>query len=153
MPANAGLPSPRCQFEVFEKVDGSLGILHHFDGTWRAATKGAFNSPQARWIESRLALQDLSALTPGTTYLVEAIYPENRIVVRYDTAELVLLAAYREDGLELSLSDLNEVGAQLDWRVARRHAFASFADSSSSTRNCCRRRRKDSSSASAMACG
>ena len=123
-----GLAIPALSFEVFEKVDGSLGILHYFDGAWRASTKGAFDSPQARWIERRLAGQDLSALVPGTTYLVEAVYPENRIVVRYDTAELVLLAAYREDGAELNVADLSEVAARLDWRVAKRHAFASFAD-------------------------
>src|ERR1700733_5119468 len=65
--------TPALPFEVFEKVDGSLGILHYFDGSWRASTKGAFDSPQARWVESRLAGRDLSALVPGTTYLVEAV--------------------------------------------------------------------------------
>jgi RNA ligase len=119
---------PALPFEVFEKVDGSLGILHHFDGAWRASTKGAFDSSQAQWIETRLAQRDLSALVPGTTYLVEAVYPENRIVVRYDTAEMVLLGAYREDGSEMNADDLGEVARRLDWRVARRHGFASFAD-------------------------
>jgi RNA ligase len=119
---------PNLAFEVFEKVDGSLGILHFFEGAWRASTKGAFDSRQARWIESRLNERDLSALVPGTTYLVEAVYPENRIVVRYDVDELVLLAAYREDGLELDVEELEKVAARLDWRFARRHAFGSFVD-------------------------
>lgn len=123
-----GVPIPALPFEVFEKVDGSLGIVHHFDGAWRASTKGAFESSQARWVESRLSERDLSALVPGTTYLVEAIYPENRIVVRYDTTELVLLAAYREDGTEMGVDDLGAVAAQVGWRVADRHAFSSFAD-------------------------
>ena len=123
-----GVAIPALSFEVFEKVDGSLGILYYFDGAWRASTKGAFDSSQARWIESQLAERDLSALVPGSTYLVEAVYPENRIVVRYDTAELVLLAAYREDGVEMNIDDLNVVAARLDWRIARRHAFTSFAD-------------------------
>ncbi|VIO72315.1 hypothetical protein CI1B_39590 [Bradyrhizobium ivorense] len=123
-----GLPIPALPFEVFEKVDGSLGIIHHFDGAWRATTKGAFNSHQARWIEDRLAERDLSALVPGTTYLVEAVYPENRIVVRYEAAELVLLAAYREDGSEMTVDELGEVAAAVGWRLARRHAFTSFVD-------------------------
>jgi len=123
-----GIPIPALPFEVFEKVDGSLGILYHFDGAWRASTKGAFDSRQARWMESRLAAQDLSALVPGTTYLIEAVYPENRIVVRYETAELVLLAAYREDGSEMNADDLGEVAARLGWRIAKRHAFASFVE-------------------------
>jgi RNA ligase len=119
---------PASPFEVFEKVDGSLGILHYFNGAWRASTKGAFDSSQARWIETRLAERDLSALVPGTTYLVEAVYPENRIVVRYDTAEMVLLGAYLEDGSEMNVDDLQRVAARLGWRVATRHGFTSFAD-------------------------
>lgn len=119
---------PDLPFEVFEKVDGSLAILHHFNGGWRAATKGAFESPQAAWVERKIAEYDLSALETGCTYLVEAIYPENRIVVHYGTAELVLLAAYAEDGSEFDYEQLLELGDRLGWRAARRHSFASFAD-------------------------
>jgi RNA ligase len=57
---------PDLPFEVFEKVDGSLGILYYFDSGWRASTKGAFGTPQAAWMESRLADRDLSALSPAT---------------------------------------------------------------------------------------
>jgi putative RNA ligase len=42
--------------------------------------------------------------------------------------ELVLLAAYREDGAEMDVNDLSQVASRLGWRVAKRHAFASFAD-------------------------
>lgn len=119
---------PNLPFEVFEKVDGSLGILHHFDGAWRASTKGAFDSEQARWIEDRLAEQDLSALDPGTTYLIEAVYPENRIVVHYERAEMVLLAAYGADGTEIPFDALSNVAARVGWRAARRFAFSSFSD-------------------------
>src|SRR5262245_6818820 len=87
---------PDRPFETFEKVDGSLIILFWHDGTWRTATKGAFASPQAVWAAERLSRCDLTALHHGTTYLAEAVYPENRIVVRYVEAELVMLAAYDE---------------------------------------------------------
>ena len=119
---------PDLPFEVFEKVDGSLGILHHFDGGWRACTKGAFGTPQAAWMESRLAGHDLSALVPGDTYLVEAVYPENRIVVRYDRAELVLLAAYREDGSEFTFDALQDMAEGAGLRASKRYPFASFSD-------------------------
>lgn len=118
---------PDLPFEVFEKVDGSLGIVHHFGGAWRASTKGAFDSPQAKWIEERLR-GDTSALVPGSTYLVEAVYPENRIVVHYDRPELVLLAGYREDGTELPFDALCGLADCAGWRAAKRHAFSSFAD-------------------------
>jgi RNA ligase len=122
-----GAAIPDLPFEVFEKVDGSLAIIHQFAGEWRAATKGAFDSAQAAWVEARLRAQDLSALVPGATYLAEAVYPENRIVVRYSKPELVLLAAYLEDGTEVPFDALAETAAALGWRVARRHAFASFS--------------------------
>jgi RNA ligase len=93
-------------FEIFEKADGSLIIVFHYDGRWRAASKGSFTSEQAQWAQDQLAACDLSTLDPGLTYLAEAIYPGNRIVVDYrDREDLVLLAAYRPaDGTEESLS-------------------------------------------------
>lgn len=119
---------PDLPFEVFEKLDGSLVILHFHSGRWRAVTKGAFDSPQAIWAEERLARQDLSALRPGTTYLAEAIYLENRIVIAYAEPALVLLAAYSEDGFELETAALQAVAAALEWPVAKRYSYASFTD-------------------------
>jgi len=92
-------------FEVYEKADGSLAIVHFYDGTWRAASKGSFISEQAQWAQAVLDRSDLSGLDTGVTYLAEAIYPGNRIVVDYGTREdLVLLAAFRPaDGSEVPL--------------------------------------------------
>src|SRR5690606_7730598 len=104
------------------------------DGRWRTATKGSLSSEQAAWAAQWLSRHDLTALVTGTTYLAEAIYPENRIVVRYDDAGLVLLAAYDEGGEELSYSELVVVADGLGWRTAKRHAFASVADLVAHTR-------------------
>lgn len=123
-----GLAIPDQPFEAFEKLDGSLIVIHHHAGRWRAATKGAFDSDQAVWAEDRLARTDLGALTPGTTYLAEAVYPENRIVVHYDEPALVLLAAYAEDGIELDYAAIREAADRLGWRAAERHGFASVSD-------------------------
>lgn len=123
-----GRPIPALPFETYEKLDGSLAIIHHHGDRWRAATKGALESPQAQWAESRLAAQDTSALVPGVTYLAEAIYPENRIVIHYAEPALVLLAAYREDGSEMPFPDLEDAAGALGWRTARPFAYASFAD-------------------------
>jgi RNA ligase len=120
--------APDLPFEAFEKLDGSLIIVFHHAGNWRAATKGAFNSEQAVWAQARLDDADLSPLTPGTTYLFEAVYSENRIVVRYAEPALVLLAAYDDEGRELTYDEALAVAEALGWRAARRHAFASIAD-------------------------
>lgn len=120
--------TPDLPFEVFEKVDGSLAIIHFFDGVWRAATKGAFDSHQAEWAERYVRSSNWKTLDTSTTYLAEAVFPENRIVVHYPKPELVLLAAYREDGSELSVVELEIVGKQVGWRVAKRFEFASFSE-------------------------
>jgi RNA ligase len=124
----AGQAIPDLPFETFEKLDGSLIIIFHHAGQWRAATKGAFDSDQARWAQARLDSADLSGLIPGTTYLAEATYPENRIVVRYDEPALVLLAGYAEDGAELDFDAMLTAAGRSGWRAADRHAFTSISE-------------------------
>jgi len=81
--------------KVYEKQDGSLGIFHQLpDGSWAVATRGSFQSEQAVWATAwlRRNMPDF-APEPGTTQLVEIIYPQNRIVVDYHGWEgLVSLA-------------------------------------------------------------
>jgi RNA ligase len=104
-------PLPDEPFEVYDKVDGSLGIVFWHAGRWRAASKGSFTSEQAQWAQRRLDDRDTSALWPGATYLTEIIYPGNRIVVDYGQREdLVLLGAYELDGTEIPLRT-----AAVDW--------------------------------------
>lgn len=94
-------PLPDEPFEVYDKVDGSLGIVFHYDGRWHAASKGSFTSEQAAWAQGWLLTSDTSWLQSGTTYLCEIVYPENRIVVDYgDRQDLVLLGAFEQDGTE-----------------------------------------------------
>ena len=118
---------PDLPFEVTEKVDGSLVVIFHYGGRWRATTKGAFASEQAAWatrhLNERLAP---GALEPGTTYLCEAIYRANRIVVPYAFEGLVLLAAYDERGEELDRARLAQAAAASGMRVVGAHAFDSL---------------------------
>ncbi|GLF98278.1 RNA ligase [Streptomyces yaizuensis] len=98
-------------FRIYDKIDGSLGIVFHFDGAWHAATKGSFTSPQAQWAQRWLDSRDTSGLQVGTTYLAEILHPGNRIVVDYGNREdLVLLGAFSSDGVEIDLAD-----ASPDW--------------------------------------
>ena len=95
-------------FEVFEKMDGSLGIVYWVDGAPCIATRGSFESEQAQEANRMLATHDTSKLNPRNTYLFEIIYPQNRIVVDYGPLrDLVLLAVIEtESGHELPLSDV-----------------------------------------------
>jgi RNA ligase len=121
-----GLPDQ--PFEVFEKLDGSLIILFQHRGKWRATTRGAFESSQAIWATEWIEKCNLSGLNPGTTYLAEAVYPENRIVVHYTEPALVLLAAYNQDGRELSYEDVQSTAPSLGGRAAERYQFANVAE-------------------------
>lgn len=100
----AGLLHRTMPFQVFDKIDGSLGIVFHYNGQWHVATKGSFVSDQAIWGQAWLARRDTDELLPGTTYLAEITYPENRIVCRYQgPGTMTLLGAYNAAGEELTL--------------------------------------------------
>lgn len=99
---------PNEPFDVYEKLDGSLGILYWLDDKPCIATRGSFDSEQAqwatRWIRENMPQRGLYR---DCTYLFEIIYLANRIVVDYGSrAELVLLAVIvTSTGAELSIDD------------------------------------------------
>ena len=121
-----GRPIPAGSFEVYEKVDGSLAIIHHWQGRWRCATKGSFNSSQAAWVEAHLAASDTSWLVPGATYLCEAIYSENRIIIQYDRDNLFLIGAHREDGTEAGWPEMRDIADRMGWERPAPHNMGAF---------------------------
>lgn len=119
---------PDLPFETFEKLDGSLIIIFYHGGEWKTATKGSLGSDQAKWAKKWLTGHDLSALSTGATYLAEAIYPENRIVVHYSYSGLVLLGAYHSDGSELTYEQIIQTANDLGWRCAKRHSYSHVSE-------------------------
>jgi RNA ligase len=101
---------PKLPFKVYEKYDGSLGILFHYDGKWLVATSGSFHSTQAESATFMILTQYagvLDQLDERYTYLLEIVYPENRIVVKYDTSMLVLLGVINtETGEEIDIDTI-----------------------------------------------
>jgi RNA ligase len=82
-------------FEIFEKIDGSLGILYWVEDKPFIATRGSFSSEQANMANEILKKYDCSYLDKSLTYLFEIIYPENKICVDYNgKKELVFLSAF-----------------------------------------------------------
>ena len=103
--------TPTSDFEVFDKMDGSLGIMFKYNGEMVCATRGSFTSDQSKWMTEfaqKYNYQDI--IVEGFTYLFEIIYPENRIVVDYNGEErLVLLGIINtETGEELPHNELFE---------------------------------------------
>ena len=107
---------PEGRPRVFDKVDGSLGVVYREprSGRWSVATRGSFDGEQARWATRRLRRHErlVALLRDDRTYLVEVVYPANRVVVDYgDREDLVLLDVLAlDDGRSL----LDEERARLD---------------------------------------
>jgi hypothetical protein len=114
-----GKHTPTTDFEVFEKVDGSLGIVFNYKGEWIIATRGSFTSDQAVKGKEMLDRLKMDKVPQNLTYLFEIIYPENRIVVDYGNQEkLVLLGAIEVgSGVEVSRHTLeyfaSEIGSDI----------------------------------------
>lgn len=120
---NAAMPDE--PFEVFDKLDGSLGIVFFDDvaSTWRVATKGSFTSAQAQWAAAHLATLNVASLEKGATYCFEIVYTANRIVVRYPWEGLALLAVYGHSGHEWSRGDVLAEAKALGSRVVLSHRY------------------------------
>lgn len=99
-----GKSLPRETFEVYEKLDGSLGILYQHQGIKAIATRGRFDSIQATAANQILRKKyNQVKFDVRYTYLFEIILPENRIVVDYQSVrDLFLLAIIdTESGKEI----------------------------------------------------
>ena len=102
---------PNSPFEVFEKMDGSLGILYFVDNQAFMATRGSFMGEQAvkatEILKEKYA-QILRGCDTNKTYLFEIIYPENRIVVDYGSMEDIVLTAIidTQTGADLPLENI-----------------------------------------------
>ncbi len=101
---------PNLPFDLFEKMDGSLGILYWLDDTPFIASRGSFESEQAikatEILHNRYAFT-FARLDKKATYLFEIIYPKNRIVVDYGSTEDIFLIAKIDNitGLDMPLEE------------------------------------------------
>lgn len=116
-----GKHTPTQDFEVFEKVDGSLGIVFNYKGEWLIATRGSFTSDQAIKGKEMLDGLKMDKVPHNLTYLFEIIYPENRIVVDYgDQEKLVLLGAIEVgSGTEISRHTLEYFASEIGSDIAK----------------------------------
>lgn len=80
---------------IYPKFDGSLGIQYYDGRNVRIATRGSFESDQAKWATEWIQKQNFrkNNFRLDKTYLYEIIYPENRIVVDYKGEQMLVLLA------------------------------------------------------------
>lgn len=118
---------PKTTPTILEKLDGSLGILWRFEDKWGIATRGSFTSPQALWateyVKRGIENNRLNISFPGNvTPLFEIIYHDNRIVVKYNVEDVVLLSlVINETGHEASHHIVTSLGDRLGFNVVQQY--------------------------------
>ena len=110
--------TPTEKFEVYEKMDGSLGIVFWYQGQWVVATRGSFTSDQAIKATEILKKYNKDIMFRHLTFCFEIIYPENRIVLDYGNDEkLVLLGTFDKNGKETD----SEIWSQWGFDVVKKY--------------------------------
>lgn len=111
---------PNENYEVFEKMDGSLGIMYWENDLPYIASRGSFTSEQAKWATNFLQKnfsQIFEKIDRTKTFLFEIIYSDNRIVVDYnDKEDLVLLAV-----LDTKTGKDEELPTHLGFNVVKKY--------------------------------
>jgi hypothetical protein len=119
-------------FVAHTKEDGSLMLLYHHDGRWRANTRRTFGEDRVpfqefTWQElaaralGLASLQDLRGrLDESLCCVCELCSPYNRVVRRYPEPALFLLTAYRGKD-ELSPEQVDGLAEGLFRRPERHH--------------------------------
>jgi RNA ligase len=94
------------EYEVFEKMDGSLVIMFHYENHPIFCTRGSFISEQsAKAHEIFRAKYKHISINRECTYCFEVIYPENKIVVNYEDVEDLFLISitHTSSGKEINI--------------------------------------------------
>ena len=117
-------------YEIFEKMDGWLGVLYRHDGEFHMATRGSFHSPGARSATNQLQQHDLSCLPDEVTLCFELIAPEQRIILDYgEKRDLVILAAFnRFTGEEYPRAQVEEWATKTGLSIVPMQAHMSLEE-------------------------
>lgn len=110
------------KYEITDKLDGSLIQVALWNDNLIITSSGSFTSPQALKAKSYLEYWKAGyTFQKGNTYILEIIYPENRIVLNYGEKESLNLLAIRntETGEELEFGEcyFQEVVEKVDKKI------------------------------------
>jgi RNA ligase len=116
-------------YDVYEKMDGWLGVLYRHEGRFKVASRGSFHSGGAAWATEFLGRFDLSCLPDAATLCFEIIHPHHQIILSYDEPTLVILAAFdRLTGDEYARPVVVEWARQIGLPVVPMHAALTMED-------------------------
>lgn len=121
---------PKGNFEVFDKLDGSLINLFYWNNEWIFVSSGSFESEQVKWAKEIFEEKyTYDFLNFNFTYSFELIHPENQIVCDYgDRKELILLSVFdcsfnHERIKELPYSDAVFISNLIGCNHAKRYEY------------------------------
>jgi RNA ligase len=102
-------------YEVYEKMDGWLGVLYRHDGRFKVASRGSFHSKGAVWATGFIRRFDFAALPDEVTLCFEIIHPEHQIILDYQGEQnLYVLAGFnRRTGEEYPRAVVAEWAAKV----------------------------------------
>ena len=95
-------------YELYDKMDGSLGIMFYYENERIFCTRGSFISDQAEKSEELFKSKYNNVnINKECTYCFEVIYPENKIVVDYDEVEDLFLISitHTKTGKEVNIKN------------------------------------------------
>lgn len=120
---------PNENFKVYNKEDGSCIITYFapIENKFLCATRGSFTSEQAIRANVLIAKQSYQNVLKefnDFTFVFEYVSPNNRIVVKYDYEDLILIAViHKTTGEELPIEKLD-----IDWRKAKLYTVGSLEE-------------------------
>jgi len=121
--------TPANDFEIYEKVDGSLITVFNYNGEWVVSSRGSFTSDQAIAAQKLFKqLMNLDRIDKAATYLFELIAPWNRIVVDYGEREELILLGARAKYFEAPHLDLYELSKMLGCNLIRKFDFDDYKE-------------------------
>lgn len=118
-------------YEIFDKIDGSFITMSWYKDDWVIATRGSFESDQAK--EARkiiLAKYPIDKFDKNISYIFEVIYPENRVnpgarlVVDYgDVRDVISLMMFNKaaSGKELTRNQVLAECERLGLKAATKY--------------------------------
>lgn len=117
-----GKHTPTSEFDVYEKMDGSLIIAFWYEGEWVVASRGSFTSEQSVAADELFReLNNIDMLDTESTYMFELIVKWNRIVVDYGDREELVLLGVNSPTYECNYDELVSVADALGCDVTKKY--------------------------------
>lgn len=117
-----GKHTPTSDFDVYEKMDGSLIIVFWYDGDWVVASRGSFTSEQSVAADEIFRkFNNIDMLDTDATYMFELIVKWNRVVVDYGDREELVLLGVNAATYECEYNELNVVADALGCNVVKKY--------------------------------